>query len=258
MTWLLLSLKSLPVFSTKIVPAHLQQLRECVKAAQHADLAALHVIPPHRHLGDAESELLRDEQNLHVKAEALLGLAGKDSQRRRAMKELESALRVGDLKAGYPAHDGVENLARGFAHARLMNADQRTVNRARADRYVRAIAHSRFPEFIQLFNRSREIGIREEPPLAAGFGHTVANRVALAPISRIAQNADVGTGGGEFRNGLDRSVRRAVIHNHDFPESPRAFRQIFVDAADGLREPRLLVVRRHDDGYRSNQRDGRA
>src|SRR3569833_1329616 len=214
----------------------MQELRKCMEAAQH-------------------DELLRDEKNLHIKTEALLGLAGEDSERRRTVKELEPALRVGDLQAGRPAHDRVENPARGFAHAWLMNADERTVERARADGHVRALAHRRLPELIQLFNGRGKIGVREEAPLTAGCGHTVTNRVALTPVAGIAKEADIGAGFGERGNGFDRAVRGAVVHNQNFPEGPLAFRQIFLNATDGVREPSLLVVRRHDDGYRSNQRN---
>jgi hypothetical protein len=76
--------------------------------------------------------------------------------------------------------------------ARLVNPDQRPVERARTDRTSPPCAAAlSAPELVQFLDGRGEIRVAEKPPLAARFEHAVTHREAFAAVARIPQHADI-------------------------------------------------------------------
>ena len=101
--------------------------------AEHVDLAAIAVIPPHRYLAHAQAGAARFVEQLDVEAEAV-DRAGLDERPADIEPEcLEAALSVVERKSGgLPEHE-IERPAGQLTSARLMNAYQATVEGARSD-----------------------------------------------------------------------------------------------------------------------------
>ena len=70
-----------------------------------------------------------------------------------------------------------------------MDADQRTIERARPYRHLSGILLHGGEQLFELFNRRGQVGVGEQHPLALGFQHTVPHRVPLAAVAGILQHA---------------------------------------------------------------------
>ena len=121
-------------------PAYPRQVDERLSTTHKADLRALDVIPAHRDLRDSESQPPGHKQRLDIEAEAVDLLPREDRTRGIAAEEFKSALSISNLQPDGELHDPVKQLAGGFAKTRLVDPDQRTIERARADSNLRAPA----------------------------------------------------------------------------------------------------------------------
>ena len=218
-----------------------------MQAGEHPYLTAFGMIPAHRDLHGSEPQFTCDKQNLHVESEAFERLAGKDPVGRFGAENFEPALRIGKRQTGGRAHHKVEKLARGLTEARLVHADQRPVERARANRNVGVASLQGLPQLVQLFDWGGEIGIRKKPPIAARLLHPVSNGIAFASITGILQYANIPVTVGELRRGLHRLVRRAVINDENLVKPPVGSGEIFFNPPQSIWQTRLFVVSRHND-----------
>src|SRR5579864_1615262 len=78
-----------PVQPAKLVPPHAQRIRKRRHSAPRAYLGALHIVPSHGHFDGAIAQVLRDEQHLHVEAEAIQQLPSENLLRRARFEQLE-------------------------------------------------------------------------------------------------------------------------------------------------------------------------
>src|ERR1700688_225387 len=104
-----------------------------MQSIEQSDLAALDVIPAHRHLGNAVTAAEGDIKHFSIEAEAFQSLARKYLFRHVGAEQLEAALRVRDGQPGDGAHDNIEETPNRFAIARLVNPNQGPVDSARTD-----------------------------------------------------------------------------------------------------------------------------
>ena len=113
-----------------------------------------------------------------------------------------------------------------FPIAGLMDSDQGTVERPRADGdlIVLPLCHGA-PQLFQFFDRRREVRVAEQAPLAARFEHPVPDGIAFAAIAGIAQHPDIRIVAARKPSRLGRAIRRTVVHNDDFMESPIGIRR---------------------------------
>src|SRR4051812_37083159 len=110
--------------------------------------------------------MLRNIQDLDVKPEAVQGLAAKNLVSGGRLEQFKAALCVMKRQARDRPHRQIEKPADRFPKERLVYADQRAIERPRADRRLRTFLLDRVPKPVQFLDRRREIGIRQERPLA--------------------------------------------------------------------------------------------
>jgi hypothetical protein len=129
------------------------QIEKRLRSVPHAHLGPFDIIPPNGHLDSVKAQLASDKQNFRVETEAFQLLTGEDRLGRIAAEKFESALSVVDVEAKRQAHEKVEDLACTFPKLRLVNADQRAVESARANGYRRGIANGGV-KIVKFFDRS--------------------------------------------------------------------------------------------------------
>ena len=115
-----------------------------------------------------------------------------------------------------------------------MHADQRPVERARADGDLRLLRLRPRPQFFQLLDGRRKIGIGEQPPFASRFQHPVAHGIAFAAIAGVAQAPARTIRLVRRSRDSGGAVRRAVVHHQNFVKSQLALRQIVVTRSQSV------------------------
>src|ERR1035441_335033 len=95
------------------------------------------MVPAHGNLRDVESHLLRYEQCFDIESKPFDPLTCENRARHVAAEEFESALRIVNLQSDQSLHHEVKHLAGRLAKPGLTYADQRAVERPRADRNLR-------------------------------------------------------------------------------------------------------------------------
>jgi hypothetical protein len=222
--------RKLPINTTNAVPSHLYGVEERGQASAHADFRARDIVPTDGDLQGPITEVLGDVEHFHVEAETIQGLPAENLARSGALEQLETALRVMEWEAGDHAHREIEEFTHDFAEPRLTDADQGAVERAGADSALRVFLFDGAPEPIQLLNRRREVGVRQERPIAFSVEHAPADRIAFAAIAGIVEHPGAGSAGDV--GGL---IARPIIYDNDFGKLPPRLFEVAPDARERSR-----------------------
>ena len=156
----------------------------------------------------------------HVEAEPIQALARKDHASSIVAEQLESALGVAKRQSCSHAHYHVEYTSARLAQGRLMDPDERAVERAQSDRRRPLFRFSAAQSSLSTSSkRTGKIGIRREDPVALGFLHSMAYRVSFATVARILKQTCKRMPGGELPDHCRRRVFGSVVHDQNLDGS---------------------------------------
>ena len=168
---------------------------------------------------------------------------------RACLEQLEAALRIVERQARGHAHRQVEEPAHVLPKWRLMHADQRPIERPRAENDLRTRFRRHFPELFQFADGRRKVRVREQAPIALRLQHSVAHRIAFAAVPEVRNQPH--TGIASHRRG---AVPGAVIDHQDLAKLPGTAGKVLPNRFQGGGEPFLFVERWNDNGNRSTQK----
>jgi len=133
-----------------------------------------------------------------------------------------------------------------------MHADQRAIERARADGNRGIIRLCRAQQLGELVDGRREIGVGEQDPAAPGLEHSVTHGVAFPAIAGIAQQAHARVSRGADLDQRRGAIARSVIHHQDLRVGERAAIEPGKNGIQGGGKTALFVIRRDHDGERQD------
>src|SRR5579863_863868 len=133
-----------------------------------------------------------------------------------------------------------------------MHADQRAIERARADGNRGIIRLCRAQQLGELVDGRREIGVGEQDPAAPGLEHSVTHGVAFPAIAGIAQQAHARVSRGADLDQRRGAIARSVIHHQDLRVGERAGIEPRQNLIEGGGKAALFVIRRNHDGERQD------
>jgi len=125
-----------------------------------------------------------------------------------------------------------------------MDRDKTAVKRAGAYGYV--VGLQGFEKFWRFFDRSRQVGVREEHAPTTCFAHPVTNAEALPSIHSIGNQPQGWKCLPKGFSDFCRAILRAIIDDQNFRVSSQT-RQLGGDLFESRREAQLFVVGRNND-----------
>ncbi len=210
-----------------------------------ADAAAFVVAPGDGDLDDRVLQLACNEEDFWVEPPALDGLKAEDGLGGFAAEGLKTALGVLVGQADQAAGDAVEAAAKKTAVDGLVDGLFLLIEPARADGNV-STGVNRFEEAFGFFDGGGEIGVGEHDDIAASLQEAVANGVAFAAVSGIADELDLRSAGHPSLNGGDGGVCGSIVDDENFGV-PVAIPDAFEDARERCVDASTFVICRNDD-----------
>ena len=205
--------------------------------------------PANRHLGDAQTMPMRQEQNLRIKTKTIDTLLFKNHAALGKAKGLEAALSIFNVEFGDHADETVEDNSGYLAKARLVNSYQRPVDGARADgNIIPRRDSSKQP--LAFLDWRRKIGIGKKRQAAARLEHAAADAVTLAAVAGIGEDTKARNGASGVPYDTDSGIGGTIVNDEDFESSNgrNARGEVAADSSERSSEALFLVKRGDDDG----------
>jgi len=160
-------------------------------------------------------------------------------------KELEPALRVPDPGQQHGLDQEVENLAHQHAVDRLRHLDSRSTQGPRRDCHAGALVKLSL-QLLELLDRSREVGVRDEDLRTSGRRDALSKGTALAAVlrQRLQPHELIALSGGVHDQAC--AVGAPVIDQDQLVVEVLIV-EVPLDLLDGAGQPLLLVVAGDDD-----------
>src|SRR5579871_4543495 len=203
--------------------------------------------PTHRDFRDPHPEELSGEiENLHIEGEMIYLAAAENTFGGITREELKAALRVVDAGNSHQLDHLVEGASAKFAQDGLSLDELGAFYVAGADGDVVPGIESR-EQFLDLFDRGGQVGIRKEEPGAAGAKDAISHRIAFPPVGLVGEEPHLRPAGGDLLHNIRGAVRAAIV-SHQYFEGVVLRVEISQHPFERGSQARLLIVRRYNDG----------